>query len=58
MASTRIVEFERGTYTGRPVHPHNGYYAGDFHTTRQPAAGSAQPHTCPAGQPRRGTRAP
>ena len=30
MASTRIVEEERGTYTGLLVHPHNGYYAGNF----------------------------
>ncbi|MET0524502.1 MAG: hypothetical protein ABWZ91_06865 [Nocardioides sp.] len=29
MAATRIIEQESGTYTGR-VHPHNGYYAGDF----------------------------
>ena len=33
MASTRIVEEERGTYRGRPTHPHNGYYAGDFSQT-------------------------
>ena len=26
---TRIIEQESGTYSGR-VHPHNGYYAGDF----------------------------
>jgi hypothetical protein len=29
MAATRIIEQESGTYSGR-VHPHNGYYAGDF----------------------------
>lgn len=29
MAATIPVETESGTYTGR-VHPHNGYYAGDF----------------------------
>ncbi len=26
----RIIE--SGTYTARRVHPHNGYYAGDFST--------------------------
>jgi hypothetical protein len=30
MASSRIIEEESGTYSGRPHHPHNGYYAGDF----------------------------
>jgi hypothetical protein len=29
MAATIPVEVETGTYSGR-VHPHNGYYAGDF----------------------------
>jgi len=29
MAATIPVEMESGTYSGR-VHPHNGYYAGDF----------------------------
>jgi hypothetical protein len=27
--TTTMSEYESGTYTGR-VHPHNGYYAGDF----------------------------
>jgi len=27
--STTMSEYESGTYTGH-VHPHNGYYAGDF----------------------------
>ena len=35
MAATRIIEQESGTYTGR-VHPHNGYYAGDFSDRRSP----------------------
>jgi hypothetical protein len=30
MAATRIVEEERGTFTGAPRNPHQGYYAGDF----------------------------
>ena len=33
MAATIPVEVETGTYSGR-VHPHNGYYAGDFRTSR------------------------
>lgn len=49
MASTRIVEVERGTYTGRLVHPHNGYYAGDFHTTWQPTVAPAGSHTFATG---------
>ena len=28
----RIIEEESGTYSARSVHPHNGYYAGDFST--------------------------
>jgi len=43
MASNRIIEEERGSHTGRIVHSHNGYYAGDFHTDRQPTAGPARP---------------
>ena len=27
--TTTMSEYETGTYTGH-VHPHNGYYAGDF----------------------------
>jgi hypothetical protein len=35
---TRIIEEERGTYTPRNAHPHNGYYPGDFSSVafRQP----------------------
>ncbi len=45
MASTRIVEVERGTYTGRLVHPHNGYYAGDFHAANEVGSpGPAMPN--------------
>ena len=29
MAATLSIEEEHGTYVGH-VHPHNGYYAGDF----------------------------
>jgi hypothetical protein len=35
MATTLLIE-ERGTCTGR-VHPHNGYYAGDFSRADQSA---------------------
>jgi hypothetical protein len=31
MAASIPVEEERGTYTRSPRHPHNGYWAGDFH---------------------------
>ena len=33
MAATIFVEVESGTCSGR-MHPHNGYYAGDFSTQR------------------------
>jgi hypothetical protein len=29
MAASLIIEIESGTWTGE-IHPHNGYYAGDF----------------------------
>lgn len=29
MATSLVIEEESGTYTGY-LHPHNGYYAGDF----------------------------
>jgi hypothetical protein len=32
MARGLVIEEESGTYTGR-MHPHNGYYAGDFFTS-------------------------
>jgi hypothetical protein len=41
MAATILVEVETGTCSGR-VHPHNGYYAGDFSTPRSPLTGSTQ----------------
>jgi hypothetical protein len=46
MAATIPVETESGTYSGR-VHPHNGYYAGDFSTSRTGHTG-AQGSTCQA----------
>ena len=33
MAASRMIEFDTGTSTGW-VHPHNGYYAGDFWSPR------------------------
>ena len=50
MAASRFVEQESGTYSGR-VHPHNGYYAGDFSSPRQdppPAWRSPIPPSTPA----------
>jgi hypothetical protein len=32
MATSLVIEEERGSCTG-VVHPHNGYYAGDFSLT-------------------------
>lgn len=34
MAAPLVIEEERGTCTGN-YHPHNGYYAGDFSTSRR-----------------------
>jgi hypothetical protein len=34
MAASIIIEEERGTCSGS-LHPHNGYYAGDFDTGTQ-----------------------
>jgi hypothetical protein len=45
MAATIPVEVETGTYSGR-VHPHNGYYAGDFSSSR--TARSSQGSDSPA----------
>ena len=42
MAASIFMEQESGTFT-RPIHRHNGYYAGDFSTPRaskRPATGS------------------
>jgi hypothetical protein len=36
MAASISIELESGTCAGR-VHPHNGYYAGDFETLRHVA---------------------
>ena len=33
MAASIIIESEQGTYVGSR-HPHNGYYAGDFSSSR------------------------
>lgn len=43
MAATIPVEVETGTYSGR-VHPHNGYYAGDFSTSRAKRRGARTGH--------------
>jgi hypothetical protein len=43
MAATIPVEVETGTYSGR-VHPHNGYYAGDFTSSRTQGRGGRTGH--------------
>ena len=40
MATSLVIEEERGTCSGY-VHPHNGYYAGDFSTRAAPVEVSA-----------------
>jgi hypothetical protein len=40
MARGLVIEEESGTYTGR-MHPHNGYYAGDFSVSRSAAVETA-----------------
>ena len=42
MAATRIVEEERGTFTGSPRNAHQRYYAGDFSRRPVTAAGFAR----------------
>jgi len=55
----QIIEEESGTYTTPKVHPHNGYYAGDFSSVpfKQPdlrallawiPMPTVQPHRAPA----------
>ena len=49
MAATIPVEVESGTYSGRVHHPHNGYYAGDFSSSRTQGHGARTGET--AGVP-------
>jgi hypothetical protein len=46
MAATIFVEVESGTCSGR-VHPHNGYYAGDFSTQRNPVTATQRGSSAP-----------
>ena len=39
MASTRIIEEERGTLSGECLVRHNGYWAGDFSAARAVTTG-------------------
>jgi hypothetical protein len=48
MASTRIIEEERGTYTGHIGHKHNGYYAGNFGAEMRPSAGGCHAPQAPS----------
>lgn len=50
MAASIFIEQESGTFT-RPIHRHNGYYAGDFstpRTTRRTAADAGSLSVPPA----------
>jgi hypothetical protein len=42
MARGLVIEEESGTYTGR-MHPHNGYYAGDFSPSGRATVETALP---------------
>ena len=42
MARGLVIEEESGIYTGR-MHPHNGYYAGDFFTSWSATVETALP---------------
>ena len=46
MAATIFTEMESGACSGR-VHPHNGYYAGDFSTQRYPVHETTQRSSAP-----------
>ncbi len=46
MAASIFIEQESGTYT-RPIHRHNGYYAGDFSTPRAAPRTAADSLTVP-----------
>jgi hypothetical protein len=46
MASTRVIEEERGTYRGGGPRQHNGYWAGDFHTRVPATTGATRPVPC------------
>ena len=61
MSRSLVIEEERGTCRGR-VHPHDGYYAGDFSTPAAPIAHRRQappwrpmPVTSPASRFARST---
>ena len=42
MATALVIEEDRGTYVRSPHHPHNGYYAGDFHLSDLPLPQAAR----------------
>jgi hypothetical protein len=43
MAATRIIEEERGTFSGTPRGSHQGYWAGDFSTRTTAPSGFGFP---------------
>jgi hypothetical protein len=48
MAASLFFEEEAGTFTGR-LHPHNGYYAGDFSTAPRARGEAPTDATFPVG---------
>jgi hypothetical protein len=44
MAASLIIEHDSGTWTGR-IHPHNGYYAGNFSDLPLPTHSEPAAHT-------------
>ncbi len=50
MATSLIIEEERGEYGGSPRHPHNGYWAGDFSNLPGTHCGPVSPGR-PVGAP-------
>jgi hypothetical protein len=47
MTAQRFIEEESGTYRGHRIHPHNGYYAGDFADVALAAVGPTRPAPSP-----------
>ena len=46
-----MIEQETGTYVRTDLHPHNGYYAGDFSSRGAQLDGFERAHRASAGSP-------